>query len=83
MMLLDEPSEGIQPSILDEIAAVLAQVKSDSPTSIILVEQNVEFLKALADRVLMIYRGRIVGELPGSEVTMHTIDQHIMDQHVM
>jgi branched-chain amino acid transport system ATP-binding protein len=83
IMLLDEPSEGIQPSILDEIAEVLAQVKSGSGTSMILVEQNVEFLASLADRVLIIYRGRIVAELPGSTVTMHTMDQHIMDQHVM
>jgi branched-chain amino acid transport system ATP-binding protein len=78
IMLLDEPSEGIQPSILDEIAEVLAQIKSSAGTSMILVEQNVEFLAALADRVLIIYRGRIVAELPASEITMHTMDQHIM-----
>jgi branched-chain amino acid transport system ATP-binding protein len=78
IMLLDEPSEGIQPSILDEIAEVLAQTKSSAGTSMILVEQNVEFLAALADRVLIIYRGRIVAELSGSEITMHTMDQHIM-----
>jgi branched-chain amino acid transport system ATP-binding protein len=78
LMLLDEPSEGIQPSILDEIAEVLAQIKSSTGTSMILVEQNVEFLAALADRVLIIYRGRIVAELPGSEITMYTMDQHIM-----
>jgi branched-chain amino acid transport system ATP-binding protein len=78
IMLLDEPSEGIQPSILDEIAQVLARIKSTTSTSIILVEQNVEFLAALADRVLIIYRGRIVAELPGSEITMHTMDQHVM-----
>jgi branched-chain amino acid transport system ATP-binding protein len=78
IMLLDEPSEGIQPSILDEIAQVLAQIKSSAGTSMILVEQNVEFLAALADRVLIVYRGRIVAELPGSEITMHTMDQHVM-----
>ncbi len=78
IMLLDEPSEGIQPSILDEIAKVLAQLKSSTGTSMILVEQNVEFLSTLADRVLIIYRGRIVAEMPASEVTMHTMDQHPM-----
>jgi branched-chain amino acid transport system ATP-binding protein len=78
VMLLDEPSEGIQPSILDEIAEVLAQIKATAGTSIILVEQNVEFLSALAERVLLIYRGRIVAEMPGSEITMHTMDQHIL-----
>jgi branched-chain amino acid transport system ATP-binding protein len=78
IMLLDEPSEGIQPSVLDEIAEVLSEIKSTAGTSMVLVEQNVEFLAALADRVLIIYRGRIVAELPGSEVTMHTMDQHIM-----
>jgi branched-chain amino acid transport system ATP-binding protein len=78
VMLLDEPSEGIQPSILEEIADVLAQITAAVGTSIVLVEQNVEFLSALAERVLLIYRGRIVAELPGSEVTMHTVDQHIL-----
>jgi branched-chain amino acid transport system ATP-binding protein len=77
IMLLDEPSEGIQPSILDEIAEVLAQIKSTTGTSMIMVEQNVEFLAALADRVLIMYRGRIVAELPGSDITMHSMDQHI------
>jgi ABC-type branched-subunit amino acid transport system ATPase component len=42
-----------------------------------MVEQNVEFLAALADRVLIMYRGRIVAELPGSDITMHSMDQHI------
>jgi len=47
IMLLDEPSEGIQPSVLDEIAEVLGEIKSTAGTSMVLVEQNVEFLAAL------------------------------------
>jgi ABC-type branched-subunit amino acid transport system ATPase component len=78
IMLLDEPSEGIQPSILDEIAAALGQIKATAGTAIVLVEQNVEFLSALADRVLIMHRGRIVAELPGSAINIHTMDQHVM-----
>jgi branched-chain amino acid transport system ATP-binding protein len=78
IMLLDEPSEGVQPSILEEIAEVLSQIKSSVATSMILVEQNIEFLATLADRVLIIYRGRIVAELSGSEITRDTVDRYVM-----
>jgi branched-chain amino acid transport system ATP-binding protein len=70
IMLLDEPSEGIQPSILEEIAEILAHIKVASGVSFVLVEQNVEFLAKLADRVLIISKGRIVGETGGGEINM-------------
>jgi ABC-type branched-subunit amino acid transport system ATPase component len=79
ILLLDEPSEGIQPSILDQIIDVLRQVRSEGELSLVLVEQNVEFLAELADRVLIMYRGRIVGEVPGREITMDTIDRFVFD----
>jgi urea ABC transporter ATP-binding protein UrtE len=74
LLLLDEPSEGIQPSIIDEIADILLDIKTSSGVSIVLVEQNVEFLARLADRVLILSRGRIVGEAAGRDITMRTVD---------
>jgi urea ABC transporter ATP-binding protein UrtE len=65
IILLDEPSEGIQPSIVEEIAEVLAGINEREATSIVLVEQNVQMLSALADRVLIMQRGEIRGELSG------------------
>lgn len=63
MMLLDEPTEGIQPSIIEEIIDILLRLKSKSGLTIMLVEQNQDFIRRLADRVLIIQKGRITGEV--------------------
>ncbi|MCG8360134.1 MAG: ABC transporter ATP-binding protein [Kiloniellales bacterium] len=63
LILLDEPTEGIQPSIIEEIVERLRQLKARASLSVILVEQNLDFIKALADRVLIIQRGRITHTL--------------------
>lgn len=59
IMLLDEPTEGIQPSIIEEIADLLNALRSRAQLSIVLVEQNLDFIKALSDRVLLMHRGEI------------------------
>ncbi|MEQ8347177.1 MAG: ABC transporter ATP-binding protein [Sneathiellaceae bacterium] len=59
LILLDEPTEGIQPSIIEEIVDRLAALKAAGGLSLILVEQNLDFIRALAQRVLIIQRGRI------------------------
>jgi branched-chain amino acid transport system ATP-binding protein len=58
-MLLDEPTEGIQPSIIDEIVDLLLAIRKRSSMSIVLVEQNLDFIQALSDRVLIIHRGDV------------------------
>ncbi len=63
LLLLDEPSEGIQPSILDEIHAVLTKFKMKTGLSILLVEQNLDFANGLADRTYLMDIGRITREL--------------------
>lgn len=63
LMLLDEPTEGIQPSILDEIVETLNAIRQREPLTLILVEQNLDFIASLADRVLIIKKGRFGGEL--------------------
>ncbi|MFU8864048.1 MAG: amidase [Rhodobacterales bacterium] len=67
LILLDEPTEGIQPSIIDEIIDLLKELNRRDGLSIILVEQSLDFITALSDRVLLIQKGRIVGEVSGSE----------------
>ena len=69
LLLLDEPTEGIQPSIIEEMAQILTRLKGSRGLSILLVEQNLDFIAELADRVLVLERGRITGELrPGRPV---------------
>lgn len=63
LLLLDEPTEGIQPSIIEEIAERLNALKAGGGLTIVLVEQNLDFIRALADRVHIIQRGRIVHDL--------------------
>lgn len=60
LLLLDEPTEGIQPSIVDEIATALAALQSTLGLTVILVEQDLHFIAELARRVFIIQRGRII-----------------------
>ncbi len=63
LILLDEPTEGIQPSIIEEIAETLRHLRDTTGVAMILVEQNLEFIASLSSRVLVIQKGRITGEL--------------------
>ena len=68
-LLLDEPTEGIQPSIVEDVARTLSELRDSRGLSILLVEQNFDFIAELSDRVLVLERGRITGELARSELT--------------
>jgi branched-chain amino acid transport system ATP-binding protein len=63
LLLLDEPTEGIQPSIIDEIVETLRRLRHKSGLTIILVEQNLDFIAALSQRVLIIQKGTITQEV--------------------
>lgn len=63
LVLLDEPTEGIQPSIIEEIEETLLRLRSSRGITVVLVEQNLEFIQTLSQRVLVIQKGRITGEL--------------------
>ncbi len=78
LLLLDEPTEGIQPSIIEDIAQILARLRESRGLSILLVEQNLDFIAALADRVLVLERGRITGELARGELS----DRAKLDRHL-
>lgn len=62
LLLLDEPSEGIQPSIVAEIAVILGRIVRDNELSLLLVEQNIAMVLALCSRAVFIDHGRVVGE---------------------
>jgi len=63
LVLLDEPTEGIQPSIIEEIVVILRTLRERRGLTIVLVEQNLEFIATLSQRVHVIQRGRITGQL--------------------
>ena len=63
ILLLDEPTEGIQPSIIDEIAEALQAVGERRDLTILLVEQNLSFISSLSHRVLILQKGVITREI--------------------
>jgi urea ABC transporter ATP-binding protein UrtE len=63
LLLLDEPSEGIQPSLVDEIRDILLRAKEGRSLSVLLAEQNLDFAQALADRLYLMDDGRIAREV--------------------
>jgi len=63
LVLLDEPTEGIQPSIIDEIVETLQRLRARTGLTIILVEQNLDFIAALSQRILIIQKGAITREV--------------------
>jgi urea ABC transporter ATP-binding protein UrtE len=62
VLLLDEPSEGIQPSIVHDLGRLLRRIVKDAGVAILLVEQNLDLALELADRGLIMEKGRIVRE---------------------
>ena len=78
LILLDEPTEGIQPSIVDLIAEKLGELKAALNLGIILVEQDIRFIRQLADRVLIIQKGVFVAEIsPRQLYDRETVDAHL------
>ncbi len=69
LLLLDEPSEGIQPSILDEIAATVLQINSQRGIAVLIVEQNLDFAARIARRGLMMDKGEIIEEMDIAELS--------------
>lgn len=59
MMLLDEPTEGIQPSIISEMVDTLLRIREATGLTLLLVEQNQEFIGALSDRVITMQKGQL------------------------
>ncbi|RAT13289.1 MULTISPECIES: urea ABC transporter ATP-binding subunit UrtE [Lonsdalea] len=68
LLILDEPTEGIQPSVIKEIGAVISQLAQQGEMGILLVEQFYDFAAELADRYLVMSRGEIVQRGLGTDM---------------
>jgi len=67
LLLVDEPSEGVQPSIVQSITEDLVSINEEFGTTILFVEQNLSVIQGLADRCYAMDKGRIIDELDGEE----------------
>ena len=77
VLLLDEPTEGIQPSIIKDIARVLNEIKKLRQITIVVSEQVLSFALDVADRLLVIDKGRIIHEESRGTVDAKKISQYL------
>ncbi len=68
LILLDEPTEGIQPSIIEEMVETLLMLRRRRPFAMLLVEQKLSFIQALSERILILQKGMITGEIPPESI---------------
>src|SRR6266513_5111813 len=76
-LLLDEPTEGIQPSIIKEMARTLKRIRDERGLSIVVSEQVLSFALDIADRVLVIENGEIVRDDPRDAVDAAQISKYL------
>ena len=77
LLILDEPTEGIQPNIVSEIGDILIRLNRDEGLTLLLVEQKLAFARRVASRFCIMDRGRAMatGEMP--ELTDDLVSQHL------
>jgi len=73
VLLLDEPTEGIQPSIIKDLARMLKEIRDKQGLSIVVSEQVLSFALEIADRVLVLDRGQITLETPRADIDADSV----------
>jgi urea transport system ATP-binding protein len=68
LLILDEPTEGIQPSVIKDIARVIRHLSRDRGMAVVLVEQYYDFARELADRIAVMVRGEVVLDGPADQL---------------
>ena len=77
ILILDEPTEGIQPNIVEEIEDVLIKLNKDLKLTIILVEQSVGFVKKAANDFIILERGEVVEKGSASKISDKLVDKYL------
>jgi len=77
VLLLDEPTEGIQPNIVEEIQTTLQHLNKDMGMTLILTEQHIRIAKKLADLFVILDIGRTVAQGPISDLTDEMVHKHL------
>ena len=77
LLILDEPTEGIQPSIIQDIGRTLRQLVDEMQMTVLLVEQYYDFAKAIADRYWVMSRGEIVAGGDGANMDADGVRERI------
>jgi urea transport system ATP-binding protein len=77
LLLLDEPTEGIQPSIVDHIEDVIVGFKKSRRFAILLVEQGLHFAARLAEKYVVMAKGAVVAAGKSDELSAEMVRQHL------
>jgi len=77
ILILDEPTEGIQPNIIDLIGDTLIKIKKEGRLSILLVEQYLDFCLAVGDSFYIMDRGAVVAEGPIAQLNNEIVKKHL------
>ncbi len=77
MILLDEPTEGIQPNVVAEIADTLKKIAKETGITIAVVEQNLKFARRLAENYVIIQKGAVVAEGKMAELSEDIIKKYL------
>lgn len=77
LLVLDEPTEGIQPSIIKDIGRAIRYLRDTAGIAILLVEQYLEFCRQLADEVYIMDRGQVVHHGPAADLDLPDVRRHL------
>lgn len=77
LLILDEPTEGIQPNIVSEIGEVIRKLNQDVGMTVLLVEQKLHFVKKVADHFCILDRGRRVADGPVVELSDALVSEYL------
>jgi urea transport system ATP-binding protein len=77
LLLLDEPTEGLQPSVVEEIQQIIKRIQAERICSVLLVEQRLAFVGDITQRFAILDTGRIVRQGNISELTEDVIRTHL------
>ena len=73
LLMLDEPSVGLQPNLVQRVMEVAAEINQTYGITVVMVEQNIEKALAVAGRVAVLNRGRVVLDRPTKDVAVREI----------
>ena len=77
LLILDEPTEGIQPNIVQEIGDILMRLNQEENLTILLVEQKLPFARRVADAFAVMEKGSVVADGPIAALTDDIVQQHL------
>jgi urea transport system ATP-binding protein len=77
LLILDEPTEGIQPSIIKDIERAIRKLVSAGDIAVLLVEQYYDFAKSLADHYVVLSRGEVVAQGDGASMDLDNVRSHL------